>query len=73
MDHPQALAIAGAAIAIGTLEMLYEKKIISRDDGRLALEKAKNRVGPLLQQLGGTAPDVTAIISGLQAGAFSAR
>jgi hypothetical protein len=70
---PKALSLAGASIAIGTLEMLYEKKIISLEDGRSALDKAMKRLGPLLQQLGPTGPEAVAIISSLQSGTFSAR
>jgi hypothetical protein len=70
---PQATAIAGAVIAIGTLEMLYEKKLISREDGRLALDKALRRISPFLREMGDVGPEVTALIMGIQRETFGGR
>lgn len=73
MDDHKSLAIAGAAIAIETLEMLYEKELITLEEGRSALDKAMKRVGPMLQYLGSAGPEVVEIIANLQRGTFSAR
>jgi hypothetical protein len=65
-------ALAGGAIASATLEALFDKGIITLDEGRGILDKAARSLGPVIQ----TAPgghQAIQIIGALQRGKFSTR
>lgn len=64
-------AIAGGAIASALIETLFDKGILTLDEGRAVLERAMRVVGLHSQAEGGY--EAFQIIASLQRGPFNAR
>ena len=52
---PEALAIAGGAVASALLDLLIKRKVISADDGRAICRQAQDRIKTLIGTRGDTA------------------
>ncbi|WP_400769408.1 hypothetical protein [Methylosinus sporium] len=64
-------ALAGAAIAVATIEALFDKGILSLQESRAILDHAMRALGPSMQTPEGYA--ASQIIAGFLRGKFSAR
>jgi hypothetical protein len=73
MAYDKALgsAIAGGAIAVALVETLFDKGILTLDEGRDILDRALRTAGAYAQSDGGW--EAGHIIGALQRGKFSAR
>lgn len=64
-------SLAGGAIAVSLLETLFDKGILSLEDGRAVLDRAMHSLAPVMQTPGGY--QAAQVIGALQRGKFSAR
>jgi hypothetical protein len=70
-DLAMGSALAGGAIAVATLEALFDKGILSLDEARAVLDRAMRSLTPVMQSPGGF--QAAKVIGALQSGKFTAR